>query len=378
MRNSFPNENKSISVYSILAVPSIYLVYAIYSFVKVFRQRKVQVHYEFRLAVIKYLIYSLLYIIFYFPSIILFLITVNKEIKEGTFVSWFSYYCSLAYISINLVLCVFRIGEGYVKCNWKAFFVHQELDESLMTEGGNEVPLDNDMVSSSHTSNKGDKAPDYKIQINNDNSKVSSKNIRSYSTKRLTAWKKISLDIMQGYIKNFFVGLILCLENSKRIKIEKVMKSKYFTEEVPFIFNNENSKIDKENHLLEEDIHIEVTEYAPRVFKKIRYNEGITEEKIMESLNPINNTTILKSQGRSSSFFISTDDSKLILKTLKKEEFDNIFNKFSLFYINYIENNPDSLICRIYGIYSVKASHNADPILIILLRDAKGPLKNVK
>ncbi len=118
-------------------------------------------------------------------------------------------------------------------------------------------------------------------------------------------------------------------------------------------------------------------EYAPKVFKKIRHNEGITEDEIIESLNPVNNTSIIKSQGKSNAFFIATDDSKLILKTLKKEEFENIFNKFLLFYLHYIENNPDSLMCRIYGIYSVKAQIDAEPITIIVMRDARGPLKNV-
>ena len=49
-----------------------------------------------------------------------------------------------------------------------------------------------------------------------------------------------------------------------------------------------------------------------------------------------------------------------------------------MFYSRYIEDNPNSLICRIYGVFSVKPSPDADPVLIILLRDAKGPLKNVK
>jgi 1-phosphatidylinositol-4-phosphate 5-kinase len=127
----------------------------------------------------------------------------------------------------------------------------------------------------------------------------------------------------------------------------------------------------------EDEFHIEVIEYAPKVFKKVRDLEGITEDEIMESLNPLNNTTIIKSQGRSNSFFLSTDDSKFVLKTLKKEEFEAIFDKFLIFYLHYLENNPDSLICRIYGVFSVKANEGADPMLIILMRDAKGPMKNV-
>jgi hypothetical protein len=105
--------------------------------------------------------------------------------------------------------------------------------------------------------------------------------------------------------------------------------------------------------------------------------EGVLEDDIIDSLNPLHNLNIIKSQGKSTAFFISTDDSKIVLKTLKKEEFETIFNKFLSFYLQYLEAYPDSLICRIYGIYKVKASPESDPLLILLMRDAKGPLKKV-
>jgi hypothetical protein len=41
-----------------------------------------------------------------------------------------------------------------------------------------------------------------------------------------------------------------------------------------------------------------------------------------------------------------------------------------------MRDNPSSLICRIYGIYSVKASKDAEPLLIMVIRDARGPFKN--
>lgn len=92
----------------------------------------------------------------------------------------------------------------------------------------------------------------------------------------------------------------------------------------------------------------------------------------------MNNTEIIKSQGRSDSLFLPTGDSKIILKTLKQEEFQMIFDKFIYFYLNYLECSPNSLICRIYGIFSVKPSESSEPLLIILMRDARGPFKNVK
>jgi hypothetical protein len=41
-----------------------------------------------------------------------------------------------------------------------------------------------------------------------------------------------------------------------------------------------------------------------------------------------------------------------------------------------MRDNSNSLICSIYGIYSVKASRDAEPLLIMVLRDARGPFKS--
>jgi len=104
----------------------------------------------------------------------------------------------------------------------------------------------------------------------------------------------------------------------------------------------------------------------------------LPEDEIIESLNPFNNTKIIKSQGKSNSFFISTDDSKLVIKTLKKEEFDTVFQKFIIFYLQHLEHHPNSLICRIYGIFSVKTSKESDPLLLIIMRNSMiGRLKKV-
>jgi hypothetical protein len=180
-------------------------------------------------------------------------------------------------------------------------------------------------------------------------------------------------------MRDFFIGLIFCLDQSKKnVPVEKIIKNKFFSEEQKFTFHKNSNNFDFNLFNIDNDnIHIEVIEYAPRVFKKIRLLEELTEDELIESLNPLNNTKIIKSQGKSSSFFISTDDSKIVLKTLQKEEFDTIFDKFLFFYLHYLENNNDSLICRIYGIFSIKANDCADPLLIILMRDARGPLQKV-
>ena len=69
---------------------------------------------------------------------------------------------------------------------------------------------------------------------------------------------------------------------------------------------------------------------------------------MMKSFLPKNNTNGIKeSQGKSGSFFISTDNGEYMIKTLKYNEFELIRRTFLCDYIKYISKNPESLICRI-------------------------------
>ncbi len=45
-------------------------------------------------------------------------------------------------------------------------------------------------------------------------------------------------------MRNFFVGLILSYDKARNIKVEKTMKSKFFTEENLIICDTENNKED--------------------------------------------------------------------------------------------------------------------------------------
>lgn len=125
-------------------------------------------------------------------------------------------------------------------------------------------------------------------------------------------------------------------------------------------------------------MNIEVIEYAPEVFNKLRSLDGISNLEIVKSINVKHKAKITDSQGYSQAIFISTQDHKYVLKTLKEQEFKNVFDKFLVFYANYLEKNPDSLLCRIYGIYRIKPSDSSDYLLFILLRNAKGPFNKVK
>jgi hypothetical protein len=142
IQNDFEQINQELAVYSILIIPLIFLIYAVYAFIKVFRIKKVKFNKDIQIKMVRYVIYSGLYILFYFPTIILYFVTINQTTFEKyTFNSWFAYLCTLFNIMINLFLSIFRICEGYVQFPKKlllCFFinpnVYEDVEANLLNE----------------------------------------------------------------------------------------------------------------------------------------------------------------------------------------------------------------------------------------------------
>ena len=59
--------------------------------------------------------------------------------------------------------------------------------------------------------------------------------------------------------------------------------------------------------------------------------------------------------GKSASFFIFTENKQFVIKTLKDEELDLLARKGVLEkYFTYLKANPNSLLARFYGIFTIK------------------------
>lgn len=91
IRHEIKDPGQYISMFSLLIVPVVYLIYYIYAFVSIFRKYLVQSNKEFKILIIKYLFYSLVYVVFYFPIFLLYNLSLNIQISKNTNMSWFSY-----------------------------------------------------------------------------------------------------------------------------------------------------------------------------------------------------------------------------------------------------------------------------------------------
>lgn len=115
--------------------------------------------------------------------------------------------------------------------------------------------------------------------------------------------------------------------------------------------------------------NVQVYDYAYRAFHKLRDEDGITPDVIKASLNPEANIENAKSAGegagKSGSFFVFSHDRKFIIKTMFESELDAFMFELENYFMH-LDNNRDSLLVRIYGVFQVKMK-GLDPINFVLM-----------
>jgi len=120
--------------------------------------------------------------------------------------------------------------------------------------------------------------------------------------------------------------------------------------------------------------NVQIRSYFPQEFKQLRVDDKIDDSAIVESLLPdFNITSVFKvgeASGASGCFFFS-HDKKFILKTMIGSEMSFFKNKISRSYFQYLKENPQSLLARIYGIYTVHMAGYAPVDLILMAHTLK-------
>lgn len=101
------------------------------------------------------------------------------------------------------------------------------------------------------------------------------------------------------------------------------------------------------------DFQCEVEENSAEIVQRIRGKEGVTASQLGRALSPGENWTRTTevTGGRSGSFFFKTADGSVILKTVTHEEVIVLQEKVLP---NWPRNSSTSLICPIYGLFSIR------------------------
>ena len=217
--------------------------------------------------------------------------------------------------------------------------------------------------------------------LNSNNRKKSSINSNVNCSMDGDPYEWLESHAMEYFMRDIFLGIACGLNSSKQygdiISIEEVGDSMEIEKYVINKKNFESYNINDDSVAESDYLCVKVINYAPKSFAYLRQMEHINIDEMVESFLPKNNTHGLKkSQGKSGSFFISTDDNKYMIKSLKSDEIDLIRNGFLKKYIHHIEEtNNQSLLCRLYGMFNIILAQG-DEILLIVMRNVIGDLKD--
>ena len=187
--------------------------------------------------------------------------------------------------------------------------------------------------------------------------------------------------VMENFMRDILIGISTCLEKSKKygndIKLEEVGDSMEFEKYNINLNVLKNLKFEDELVNKCDYLDLDIVNYAPKSFAFLRQIEKIDIDEMIESFLPKNNSQGLKkSQGKSGSFFISTDDNKYMVKSLKSDEIDLIRNGFLSKFINHIvKTKNESILCRLYGMYNIMTMQGKE-FLIIVMRNVIGDFKD--
>ena len=118
--------------------------------------------------------------------------------------------------------------------------------------------------------------------------------------------------------------------------------------------------INEDKFVLEqEEINIKLKVYSAKFFKKLREIDGLDEEQIIKAFQPKNVTENLIKKIKDDSYYINSINKQFILKNLKIEKINYYQQKIMNNGIDtYLENNQNSLICRIYGLFEIQIDDN--------------------
>ena len=302
--------------------------------------------------------YVLVFTLLHIPLICLIIITSGRESpidESDTTLRGFIFFCTVITCAIPMIIGIIRNCRGFTKIK-KIQRIQRALTLSKVTKKS-------------------------MVGFNADYDKPFNENSTDSYEDQFDWLEKHA---MEFFMRDILLGIAHCVNNSKQFLDEGEKNLKLNLQ------NKENEEILKHNitiknfSLSEKDpdvaksryLNITVIEYAPKIFAYLRNLEEIDMDEMINSFLPKNNKRgISESQGKSGSFFISTDDNQYMVKTLRSDEFELIRHTFLNKYVQYLTHYPDSLLCRIYGMYNIILSQGEE-ILVIVMRNVLGDFQD--
>lgn len=155
------------------------------------------------------------------------------------------------------------------------------------------------------------------------------------------------------------------------------MRDNYYTE---YIFTKYNSgvlvdyNISTKNCPLINIIQSSMIIHAPKMFRNMTLRDNLVDiDKSFDlESNYENMFKIVQAEGgKSGEFFFFTNDDKYILKTISNEEMQFLLDNLSIF-DDYYSSHKDSLLAKIYGLYTFRGKQMQRTYHVILMKNILG------
>jgi hypothetical protein len=118
----------------------------------------------------------------------------------------------------------------------------------------------------------------------------------------------------------------------------------------------------------------EFTAHHNGKFKLIREMDGVSRHQIVESLSLLNNRQAVfragQGSGKSGSFFFFSFDHKFIIKTVSNQEMKVLFTMLDNLLSHFMNTQNQSLLARIYGVYTLKSDEYSKVNIMIMQNTA--------
>ena len=198
--------------------------------------------------------------------------------------------------------------------------------------------------------------------------------------------------------KKIFIGISFILDKLNQINTEEEEETnkekdeeKKDKEKLEFLNlkDNINNETDISNHYIinkqeilknfdldinedlfvldQEEINIEATEYCPNYFKNYRNDNNLKESQLVKFFQPKNVSPDLFKKTSDSNYYINSTNKQFILRSINLEQIQMYQNILIKGKINeYLENNLDSLINKVYGLYYLKIDNNKNYYIALM------------
>lgn len=107
-------------------------------------------------------------------------------------------------------------------------------------------------------------------------------------------------------------------------------------------------------------------DYMPKVFRAVRSICGVHESDYMLSVAGNFNYIEFIANSKSGQFFFYSYDGKYMIKTQTKEE-AKLLRRIMPQYVSHLHKNPNSLLCRFYGMHRVKMKFLGEEIHFVIM-----------